>query len=276
MNETFDDRMPFDDPAAERDWAKPRFREYLLGSFSQDETYRMASALALISGLMDELEDVETQLIENYLDGKLPEPELRQFETQYVHTREEHQLGKLKLREALRSPEVARVLEPPKPVLIPRTSPGLRLATAAAVVAAFLFGSLYYIKSRELDSLIADLNRRPRIQRPDNPPPEQPAGNTIDGLILSPGASGTTTVTVSNPPARLMWTPVPDYRASYRIRIYAATGEEQTSPSLTPKDNTIDYAPDHASALTLPWDVFILTPNAGGERALAHYVIRKP
>jgi hypothetical protein len=200
------------------------------------------------------------------------------FEAQYLHGRDSESLAKLRLHQALRSPELKERLEPAR--VAPARRPFLlswRVAAVAASLAALVFATLYGIESHRLAGLLAAANSK-RIIVPGHaeqePPVEQPAGLTPSGGLVLPPSSGELTLRVGKPPSSLTWTSVPDYRDQYRIRIDASSGQEISSGPLTPKDNAVEYAPADPAALTLPWDVFVLAPAGKAERVLAHYILK--
>jgi hypothetical protein len=270
-----------DSQVAERDWARTRFREYLLGRLDMEESERLTTAVALLPGLVDDLEEAEEELIETYLNNRLRGDDQIQFERQYVHGNDEDNKGKLRLQQALRSPELKSHLKLPDPVPV-RVRRGivLGLAALAASVAAIVLAVLYQQQSQQLATALAKLKSQEapiRQPRTPQPAPEERAGlPPIDGVRLPAGAAGTIIINVASQPRNLIWTPVPDYRSQYRIRVYASSGEERTSPLLTPKDNAVEYSLDNPSTLVLPLDVFVLGPSGTGEKALAHYVLAKP
>jgi len=271
------------DEVKEVDWAKAHFREYLLGRLSLDETERVATAVALIPGLVDEMEDTEEDLIEAYLEQSLPGAERAEFEAQYVHGADPESRAKFRLHEELRSPELKRIMEPagPIPISAPRPNSAWRLMAVAASVVALFFLLLYVQRSRELSTVVTALKSRPNASEETKSSPqrsrgpvEQTAGsNPSEGLSLPP-VSTTTTIPMASPPSRLIWS-VPDYRSQYRIRVYTANAQERTSPPLTPKDNAVEYSPGSPQTLMLPWDVFVLGPLGKDEKVLAHYVLTK-
>lgn len=258
------------DEFAEREWAKVRFTEYLLGRLDPEDTERFTMAVAVYSGLIDDLEDAEAELIRRYLDNGLSGEERSRFEAQYVHTGNLDRRAKLGVERALRSSQAGQAVR-----AMPRERPRLRLVSsvaAAALIAAVVFGVLYYLKSRELVEVLTRLHApQTPLTPPNETPREQPAGSSSpEGLLLSARIAGTGIVTASDPPPRLTWTPVPDYRARYRFRIYAG-GREISSEPLAPKNNAIEYAVPNPPAL--PWDIFVLGENG---RTFAHYIVRKP
>jgi len=268
------------DERTEREWVKPRFRDYVLGRLSDDDTERLTGAVAIYAGLIDQLDDAEGELIDAYLDHQLSSEEQDHFERQYVHTRDLDNRAKLELQRALRSQDAHRAeARQPSPgrTLFALPRPVTIGAAVAAAVLIAVFAGLYYAKSRQLAVALAELKSKQTVPVPRNDiPPERPAGSsTPDGLILSARISGTGTVAVAAPPSRLIWAPVPDYRERYRFRIYSAGGAVANSAALAPKNDAIAYDIENPAALTLPWDVFVLNASGGSERALAHYVIRK-
>jgi len=271
---------PVRNDAVERQWAKEHFRSYLLGQLNEDDTERLTMAVAIYSGLVDDLEDVESELIDAYLDRRLVADEYESFERQYVHTDVMDNRAKFQVQRALRSKEVERTIRAAAPVPMSSLRRPLALsllAASAALILAGVLGGLYYTKSRALDQALAELKVKQVRPGPEiETPPEQPAGSsTPEGLILSAKISGVGSAVVTAPPEHLIWTPVPDYRDLYRFRIYSAGGQEITSPLLNPQNNTITYAVQNSSSLTLPWDVFVLNGATVAEHALAHYVIRR-
>jgi hypothetical protein len=271
---------PLADESAERAWAIARFREYLLGRLNADDNERLTMDVAVYSGLVDDLEDTESDLIDQYLDSRLSSDEQGQFERQYVHTNDLDNQDKLQLQRALRSKEVERLVEAsrPSPIPRPRLAAWSLVAASAALIAVGVFAGIYYFKSRELAAALAELRvkQAPPPIGQQNPQEQQAGSSSPEGLVLSARISGTGTVYVAAPPERLIWTPVLDYRASYRFRIYSSDGSEITSPPVTPRNNAIDYPVENSSSLPLPWDIFVLSGDTASERVLAHYVIRKP
>jgi hypothetical protein len=279
---------PFSDERAEREWAVSHLPEYLLGRLDIDQTERLGTAVALLPGLLEDVEEAEEELIEQYLDDHLSSEDRVHFERQYVNGDDLENQDKLRLHQALRSSELRRELEPAPPLPVRLTRPRmLTLVAAAACLVAVVFAALYHHESRRLGEALAALKRRPApVQRGPQGPPgglpgggdfEQPAGIEPDGGLVLPAAlSGSTTVRVAGQPARLIWPGVPDYRKQYRIRIDAASGEEKTSALLTPRDNAIAFSPGQTEKMPLPWDVFVLTANDAGAKILAHYLLVKP
>lgn len=267
------------DESSERSWAKGRFRQYLLGKLDKAESERVSADVAVYPGLIDDLDDVESGLINEYLDRRLSPEESSQFESQYVHTDDLDNQGKLQLQKALRSKEVQALVGEPQPMRRPR--PRLEILSlavaAAAVIALVALGGLYYLQSRELATALAELRARQPRQGPQQNQQEQQAGQSSpEGLTLSARIAGTGTATVSAPPARLIWTPVPDYQQRYRFRIYSSEGGVITSPPLDARNNAIEYPLENPASHPLPWDVFVLTGDTATERAVAHYIVRKP
>ena len=256
------DSADFFDETAERAWASARFYEYLLGKLDAGGSERMAEAVAVVPGLIDELDAEEERLIDHFLDDRLSPADRELFEAKYVHGDDEDHLAAFRLRQALRSPEMKQLLEPRKPVLV-RPSAWAPLAIAASADAA-VFAALYVHQSRQLDTAIAALKS---FQRQ---PTEQPAGQTPGEAVT---LAGTSAIHVQNPPTALRWN-VPDYRVQYRMRIYAAGGDPVTSLLRTPRDNAISFAPDRPETRPLPWQIFILP--AAGENVIAHFAIVRP
>lgn len=275
------------DERTERDWATAHFREYLLGRLNLDDAERLTTSVALLPGLIDDLEYAEEELIEAYLDARLAGDDRLHFEREYVRRNDQENWAKLRLHQALRSPELRRELAPlpvpERPALV--RMPPVRVlgwVAVAASLAAIVLGTLYLQQSWQLAEALAALKLhqgplQPGPRVPRSVPPtnlEQPAGLEPDGgLILPAPVAGTATVRVSGQPTRLTWSHVSDYRKRYRFRVYAANGEEITSPLVTPRDNAIAFSPGQ---LPLPWDVFISAANEGGAKVLAHYVLVKP
>lgn len=262
-----------------RNWANQNFREYLLGRLSMDDTERLTTAVALIPGLVDDLEDAEEELIESYLDSRMPAGDRESFEAQYARGTDPECAAKFRLQQELRGPELARLLEPARPVIVPNRSARLwRIAAVAAAVVAIVLAVLYGVRVNRLAGELEALKSRPvpAPQRGPQPPEpqEQPAGLTPDGGLILPAASATAVLQTPKPPGALIWSPVPDYRTRYVMRVDSASGEERTSDPLTPKDNQVQFAPADAAALTLPWDVFVLSAPGKDQKVLGHYILR--
>jgi hypothetical protein len=258
MNDSYDESV-------ERTWARPRFREYLLGHLDETESERMEEAVAVISGLIDELQLGEERLIDEYLDGKLDGVDREYFKTQYLDGADQDNHAAFRLREAMRSPEMKKLIEPVRPF---RARPSVWAPVAiAASAAAVAFGTLYLHQSHELEKAVATLKS---LEGGTRQPVEQPAGQSPQEAVTLSGAE---TVHVANPPATLIWTTVPDYRVQYRMRLYFTGSDVITSPLLTPRDNAITFSPEHSETHTLPWHVFILP--AVGDTVIAHFVLVK-
>jgi len=284
---------PSEADSAEGQWAKARFHDYLLHRLDEDAEDRVIAAVATVSGLAYDLADAEESLIRAWLDRQLPAEDREDFLRCYVNGPEANR-AKVKVHQALRTAKFERSSQPPEPVRapipFPRRGPARWMAGAvAASLLACLLAALLYREAGQNAQLRTDLavSRSQSTPRPQTPGPrtprspqtpvEQPAGMSPEaGLTLAAGDSGKT-FAVAAAPGRLIWSPVPDYRSQYRIRVSSpASGREQTSSRLTPQDNSIEYALDAASPLPLPWDVTILGPDGAHERALAHYTLVKP
>jgi hypothetical protein len=151
----------------------------------------------------------------------------------------------------------------------------------AAVLLAGVLGLLLYREASEnarLRTGLAKLDTKSGAGTNGShaAPIEQQAGISAQGgLNLAAGDSGKI-LRVPSAPDRLIWSPVPDYRAQYRVRVDSSSGgQEQSSSLLTPKDNSIEYAPDRSAPLPLPWDVSILTPEGAHEKIVARYTLIK-
>jgi hypothetical protein len=301
MSELFDD-------AAEPEWAAARFRPYLLGQLELDDAQRVATAVALIPGFIDQLDQFEEDLIEAYLDLRLGPVEKTAFETEYERGADAEKLAKLRLHEALRSPELRQLIrsaqpepeqpERPQTEAVPSERDALKsriprrpfwswqtAALGAACAAAIMLAALYQNQSQKLNDALTKLNPKQAPPASIAEPPaavEQPAGVTSTGGLVLPPASGT--VQTEKPPSSVIYSPVPDYRQQYEIRIYAASGQVASSGALVPKDNAVEYSPANAQALALPWDVFVIEPPGNGPpgngppgnqaKMLAHYVLK--
>jgi hypothetical protein len=276
-------------PEAARQWAQARFHDYLLHRLSEDEEERVIGALVQIPGLAQGLTDAEERLIQSWIAQQLPAEDREAFQRYYVEGSEANR-SKVSVYRALHAGRADRRLRPSAqaPIPFPSRVPARWIAGAAA--ASLLAGCLavfLYMEARENSRLRSDLARLSR-QPPTGPsgprgssggqqPPEQPAGlNPQGGLTLDPSDSGRR-LAIAAIPDRLIWSPVPDYRAQYRIRVTSsATGLEQTSALLTPQDNAIDYQPERSGAMPLPWEVSILRPAGANHTVVARYTLVKP
>ncbi len=298
MRELFDD-------ATEREWAAARFRPYLLGQLELDDAERVATAVALIPGFVDQLDQFEEDLIEAYLDRRLGQVEKTAFQAEYERGSDAEKLAKLRLHEALRSSELKQLIQPeaaaPEPALsepaepewnAPKSRDGRRPFWSWQTAAPALACSSGDPAGRCVPKPIAKkLERRFDEISPKQAPAsvteppaavEQPAGVTSTGGLVLPPASGT--VQTEKPPSSVIYSPVPDYRQQYEIRIYAASGQVESSGALVPKDNAVEYSPANAPALALPWDVFVIElpgieppgngPPGNQAKVLAHYVLK--
>ena len=263
--------------ASERHWARSHFRLYLLRRLDEAGEERLHAALPLVPGLVDDLRDAEERLIQGWLDGELDPHDGADFERYYVNGTESNRI-KLKLHRSLRLPEARLAGEPtrtsaaPLPVRRPIARAWVA-ATVAATILMCVFGWLWFRTTRQNSRLRDELAR---LQSPRTMPVEQPAGASPDGGLLLPASGSEIRLTVSTAPSRLIWSPVPDYRSQYRIRVRSSGGRESTSPPLTPRENAVEYALDHASQLPLPWDVSVLGPGGPGGKVLAHYTLVEP
>ncbi|HLJ51204.1 MAG TPA: hypothetical protein VKU01_34585 [Bryobacteraceae bacterium] len=266
--------QPLEDDLNKRRWAEARFRRFFLGQLDLDEAERVAVAAALIPGLSLDMGAAEEELIEQYLDHRLPPDENTAFEAQYLNGWDPDNRAKLRMRQAVRSPQVQQVLHPAKIRPSPlRRQPilGWRTVALAASIVAVIFATLYVVDSHRFDSLLAMFRGR-GASGPQKSNLEQPAGLTASGGLILPAASGGLNLRLGKAPQSLAWI-VPDYQRQYRLRIDAASGQEIVSEPLTPKDNAIEYSPPNVSALALPWDIFVLGPVGAGQKILAHYTL---
>jgi hypothetical protein len=261
----------------------------------------LTMAVALLPGLADDLDDVEEELIEEYLDKKLSARDLAGFQSQYVEGDQENR-GKLAVQEMLRRPEAIPDFEVQPETAIAASSPPLRSASprlawtlaVAASIAAVAFGSLFFNQSRQLNKALADLRTQhekknalepePHDARKEGPvitpkgpaaPQEQAAGfPSGDGLTLRAGASPGKTVAVATAPRRLIWAPVPDDHAEYRIEVRSANGATESSLLIDPRDGAIAYQIVDPAALELPWQVLI-TGSPDNSKILGSYKVAK-
>ncbi|MGA2601276.1 MAG: hypothetical protein ABSH09_30295 [Bryobacteraceae bacterium] len=259
---------------AEKEWAKAHFRDFLLHRLDLSGEDRVMEAIALIPGLAYDLDEAEGNLIEEWIDGHMPAYEIEIFERHYVNGTVDN-LAKVRVYQALRSPELKKLGEEAEPKVVPirRPFPRSSILIAAAAAVLVLFSVLQYTQYLQIASLKIELAKLRNQPGPANV--EQQAGMTPDGgLPLDAGDSGKT-LSVPTTPVRLSWSLVPDYRGQYRIRVGAAGGREQTSPLLTPANNSVAYTLNDPAALALPWQVTILAVKGAEERVLARYTIVK-
>ena len=280
---------------SETGWARENFRPYLFHRLSEEDEERLHSGLALTPELNDELDDAEAGLIREGLSGKLAGQDHEDFERFYVKGAESDRI-KVKLERCLRLPEAQEPVSQAPIVPFSRPIPVSFYALAAAAVVLMCVGGVaLYRESRhirqlesELTNLKSELAARQKQggtnpnperanQEPDKrkKPEEQKAGETTSGGVELPAKSSGARLVVSSVPSRLIWRPVPDYRADYRIRIRAANGLERTSPLLTPRDFAVEYQPENAAALPFPWEVLVLGPS-GQESEIARYTLVNP
>jgi hypothetical protein len=269
----------------ERQWAQTRFRNYLLHRLTEEDEERILDAVVRLPGLADELEDAEERLIELWLDGRMAPDDHEEFQRYYVNGTETNR-ARLAVFQALRTAQSQRRDESPRRVKAPIPFPGRAQAgwaagVVAAVLLACVLGMLLYREAGQNARLRTDLaklrsNPLSGQQRQQTLPTEQQAGmSSQGGLNLAPGDSGKL-LRIPSLPSRLIWNPVPDYRAQYRIRVSSSSGgQEQVSPLLTPRDNSVEYAPDQSSPMPLPWDIAVLTPDGGHEKVVARYTLAK-
>jgi hypothetical protein len=271
--------------SVERQWTQARFHDYLLHRLGEEDEERVIDAIVQIPGLADELEAVEERLIQSWLDRRIAPDDLAEFQRYYVDGTETNR-AKLAVFQALRTSESQRKAESPRPVRAPipfpvRAPAGWAAGVVAAVLLAGVLGVLLYREAGRNAQLRTDLAKLktksgPELQGPQSTPIEQQAGiSPQGGLILAAGDSGKA-LKVPSTPGRLIWSPVPDYRTQYRIRVSSMSGgQEQASSLLAPNDNSVEYALDGSSPLPLPWDVSVLAPDGAHEKIVARYTLVK-
>jgi hypothetical protein len=280
--------------AGERQWAKAHFHDYLLHRLGPEEEDRVIAALATIPGLADDLEAAEEGLIETWLERRLAAGDLREFERWYVNGSEAAR-AKLEVHRALRSAQLRREFRPvrPAPIRMP-SRPHRPVAWAAAIAASLLAGvSTLFLyqqvrQNSRMESELAELRTQPNAafgralvpepqerRNPGRQAAQQASPVLREGFMLAANESGTA-YTVAAAPGRLIWSPAPDDRSPYLIRVRSANGHEQTSPPLTPRDGAVEYPLARNVRLPLPWTVLILRAGGDREEVLAQYTLGRP
>jgi hypothetical protein len=245
------------DSEAERDWAVRHFGAYLLHSVDDDEAERMHAALASMPDLNDELDEYESGMIQDGLAGRLAGSQHGDFERHYVNGGVDNRI-RLKLEQCLTE---ARSRKPAELLRFPRLVPGIRTAASIAAMAAIVATGWLWEQNRRARIEIAGLRaERDTTSKEFKLPPEP--------FVLAAGSSGSRLI-VNLGPGRLVWRPVPDAQASYRIGLRGADGREETSAVLTPRDSEIGFDVAGAAELPLPWRVSILKDG----KEIAYYTL---
>jgi hypothetical protein len=137
-----------------------RILDYLLGNLSEAETDRLDQLSVTDDEFAESLEAVESELIDDYIRGELPEARRAQFESNYLTSAtrlEKVALSRTLLKRADNPTSSALVTEWLKPVRFAPPSPKYQwLAIAAAVVMFALAGYLLF-SNIQLQNQIAQI-----------------------------------------------------------------------------------------------------------------------
>ena len=214
-----------------------RLTEYLLGRLSEDERSLIEERFLADPGVHDQLRAVERDLIDRYVRGELPDPEV--FEENYLSSparRARVEFARTLMESSDRSPAVPfDAADPgaaPARHLSGGLSPAWRMAAAVAVViAGSLFALSRWSQTPGNESGTGDAPPAIRPAPAPDPPPVGPPPAPVATLVLIPNAartSGDLPAVVVDAGAELrlqLELEAADY-PSYRVTVRTADGRE--------------------------------------------------
>lgn len=186
---------------------KTAIRRLMLGDLSEEEQQRIEERFITDDGYRESVLMEENELIEDYLEGALPEHEMKKFRARFLST--PTQRRKVKIARALKKyAEVESAAHSPPAVAahtehtpwwralfgaLKLRSPLVYLPVGAALALILVFGAIRLVdlrranelRAREAERRLQDERELQTLNDPANPGSLQP-GTTLSSVVLSP------------------------------------------------------------------------------------------